>query len=248
MVEDGSKKRILAFTAAKDLHLKGDVTFKNHNTAEDHALILGAGDHVEIEEGASIKYEGSNVGIGSYSSLTLNNVDIDVGGNLAIGSLSDLEIKNNTSLSVGRYSDRDNVYLYAENVLKVEGLNFEARPDLLNNRFNAGVAREIYMEAITIDLKDVHFPAESEVMLRSRDGIPKFYGGSYQLDKFVPGAVNFYSDSNTYGGNNITSSTFTTSANANPDRLREFQGYDSIGANFTTASGTPGIKIRKFPE
>tara|TARA_B100001093_G_scaffold517697_1_gene600056 strand:+ start:154 stop:2679 length:2526 start_codon:yes stop_codon:yes gene_type:complete len=248
MVEDGSKKRILAFTAAKDLHIKGDVTFKNDNSAEDHALVLGAGDHVEIEEGASIKYEGSNVGIGSYSSLTLNNVDIDVGGNLAIGSLSDLEIKNNTNFSVGRYSDRDSVYLYAENAINVDGLNFEARPNLLNNRFKAGVAREIYMEAITIDLKNVHFPAESEVMLRSRDGIPKFYGGSYQLENFVPGAVNFYSDSNKYGGNVITSSTFTTSPNGNPDRLRQFQGYDSIGSNFTTSSGTPGVKIRKFPE
>ena len=56
-------------------------------------MVLGAGDHVEIEEGASIKYEGSNVGIGSYSSLTLTNVDIDVGGNLAIGTLSDMAVK-----------------------------------------------------------------------------------------------------------------------------------------------------------
>ena len=32
------------------------------------------------------------------------------------------------------------------------------------------------MEANTIDLRDVHFPGGSEVMLRSRDGIPNFYG------------------------------------------------------------------------
>ena len=36
IVEDGSKKRILAFAAAKDLHVKGNVTFENDNTAEDH--------------------------------------------------------------------------------------------------------------------------------------------------------------------------------------------------------------------
>ena len=247
IVEDGSKKRILAFAAAKDLHVKGNVTFENDNTAEDHALVLGAADHVEIEPGSSINYKGSNLGIGSYSHLTLTNVDIDVGGNLAIGTLSDMAV-NNSTFSVGRFSDRDNVYLYAEGVMSVDGLNFDARPDPNNARFNAGVAREIYMEAITIDLKNIDFPANSEVMLRSRDGIPKFYGGNYDLTTHVPGAVNFYSNSNTYGGNNITPSAFTGSPNANPDRSRVFQGYDSIGNNFTTSSGAPGIKIRKFPE
>ena len=94
-------KKILAFAAAKDLHIKGAVNFLNKNTSEDHALVLGAGDHVEIERKSKINYEGSNLGIGSYSSLTLNEVDIDVGGNLAIGTLSDVII-NNSNFSVGR--------------------------------------------------------------------------------------------------------------------------------------------------
>ena len=89
--------------------------------------------------------------------------------------------------------------------MSVDGLNFDARPDPNNARFNSGVAREIYMEAITIDLKNVDFLL-IQVMLRSRDGIPKFYGGNYDLTTHVPGAVNFYSNSNTYGGNNITPS------------------------------------------
>ena len=75
--------------------------------------------------------------------------------------------------------------------MTVDGLNFDARPDPNNARFNAGVAREIYMEAITIDLKNVDFPANSEVMLRSRDGIPKFYGGNYDLTTHVPGRLIF---------------------------------------------------------
>ena len=240
-------KKILAFAAAKDLHIKGAVNFLNKNTSEDHALVLGAGDHVEIERKSKINYEGSNLGIGSYSSLTLNEVDIDVGGNLAIGTLSDVII-NNSNFSVGRYTDRDNVYLFAENFMKIEGLNFDSRPDAQNKRFLAGRAREIYMEAITLDLKDVHFPAESEVMLRSRDGIPKFYGENYGLTNLTPGAVNFYSNSNTYGGSNITPSAFSTLPNANPNRDRKFTGYDSIGENFQTSIGTPGIKIRKFPD
>ena len=59
-------------------------------------MVLGAADHVEIEQGSSINYEGSNLGIGSYSHLTLTNVDIDVGGNLAIGTLSDMAVNNST--------------------------------------------------------------------------------------------------------------------------------------------------------
>jgi hypothetical protein len=239
-------KKILAFAAANDLHLKGNLTFKNKNTAEDHILVLGAADHVETTKLKSIKYEGSNLGIGSYSSLTLNEVDIEVGGNLAIGSLSNIDISNST-FSVGKYSDRDNVYLFAEKELKVDGLNFDARPHSGNDRAHAGVAREIYMEAITIDLKKVHFPAESEVMLRSRDGLPNFPDSPSQERQI--GAVNFYGGNNinTYGGHNITESTFSSTPNANPGKDRQFMGYDSVGSNFQTSTGEPGIKIRKFP-
>ena len=131
--------------------------------------------------------------------------------------------------------------------MTVDGLNFDARPDPNNARFNAGVAREIYMEAITIDLKNVDFPANSEVMLRSRDGIPKFYGGNYDLTTHVPGAVNFYSNSNTYGGNNITPSAFTMDPRMQiqTDRVC-FKVMIQLVNNFYHLFGS--IKIRKFPE
>jgi hypothetical protein len=267
--DDGVKitndKKILALAAARDLIIQSDLHIANDNHAEDHVLVLGAADHLEIygdgtgaggivndmgeiqniDGKTEIFYEGSNLALGSYSALSLTSVDIDVGGNLAIGSLTDVDIKS-SNFSVGRYSDRDNVYLYAENVLKVNGLTFDARPDDLNERFESGTAREIYMEATTIDLKDVHFPANSEVMLRSSNGQPMFYGGDYRLESRVPGAVNFHSNSNTYGGNAITSETFTNSPNANPiDGVPS--GYNSIGDGFKTSTGDAGIKIRKFP-
>ena len=145
------------------------------------------------------------MGLGSYSSLHLNDVDIDTGGNLALGSLSDIGITS-SNFSVRRYSDRDNVYIFAEQTLAIDNLTFDARPAPENDGFLAGTARQIYMEAITIDLKEVHFPAESEVMLRSRDGLPVFYGGIYNdvNPSRVPGAVNFFSNSNSYGGSPIT--------------------------------------------
>ena len=74
-----------------------------------------------------INFEGSNLGIGSYEDLTLTNVAIDVGGNLALGTLSDMHITQ-TKISVGRHSDRDNVYMYADELLSSE------RPDLLWQR------------------------------------------------------------------------------------------------------------------
>ena len=97
--------------------------------------------------------------------MYLVNVNISTGGNLAIGSLSDLHIGlkdgHESTFSVGtggENSDPDNVYMYANNLLSINGLQFAGRVD------------DVYMDAITIDLKNVTFPNTSEVMARSRDG------------------------------------------------------------------------------
>ena len=217
-----SGEKIFAIAAAKDLHIEGDVTFANTNHAEDHALALGAADHIEVTPGSSIKYEGSNLGMGSYSSLTLTDVDIDVGGNLAIGSLQDLNIKSTDSsspsiFSVGRYSDTDNIYLYADNIMQIDGLGFNSN------------TRHIYAEAITLNLKDVTFPSTSEVMLRSQDGSLHFDN----FDNYQPGAVNLTNVK--YGSDVLQKSHFNGNAGK----------YDST---FSAPSGTAGVKIRAFPK
>ena len=233
-------KKLFAIVAAKDLRMWGnEITINNSvdghtNTAEDHALVLGATDHIEIQKGAKIKFDGSNLGIGAYSSLTLDEVSIDTGGNLAIGSLNELEIKSTsdhredkfTTFKVGRYSDRDNVYLYAEDKLTATRL-----------KFDGGRTREIYMEANTIDLREVHFPNDSQVILRSKDGAPHFYGGKYESESpsWAPYKVNFYSDSNTYAEQPIEKGEFVQDGN----------GYNST--NFKTGAKEPAIKIRPFP-
>jgi len=233
-------KKLFAIVAAKDLRMWGnEITINNSvdghtNTAEDHALVLGATDHIEIQKGAKIKFDGSNLGIGAYSSLTLDEVSIDTGGNLAIGSLNELEIKSTsdpsedkfTTFKVGRYSDRDNVYLYAEDKLTATRL-----------KFDGGRTREIYMEANTIDLREVHFPNDSQVILRSETGEPHFYGGIYHdaSPSWAPYKVNFYSDSNTYAEQPIEKGEFVQNGN----------GYNST--NFKTGAKEPAIKIRPFP-
>jgi hypothetical protein len=251
--EPSNNKKVFAFAAGKDLHLAGDVTFENSvngviNKTEDHALVLGSAQETNIGhvEGSGalqpvitdvtdpsydpyptkINFEGSNLGIGSYEDLTLTNVSIDVGGNLALGTLSDMHITQ-TKFSVGRHSDRDNVYMYAENLLSAHNLTFSGR------------TREIYMEAKTIDLNHVRFPGGSEVMLRSELGKPNFYGESYGGGLLV-GHVNFFSNSNTYDNIPITSSEFSS------PKTHGVAGYDS--KNFKTATGDAAIKIRAFPD
>jgi hypothetical protein len=224
------QKKIFAIAATDDVIIQGDLLIKNSNPSEDHALVIGAADHIEIygdgsdQDGKTdIFFEGSNLALGSHGTMILKNVEIDTGGNLAIGSLDDLHLSS-SSLNVGRFSDRDNVYLYADQMLRAERLDFHGR------------TREIHMEARTLDLKDVHFPQDSEVLLRSKDGYPNFYGGIYSGNSRKPYAVNFYSDSNKYGDSRITEGEFLqrTDGNFESTQLR-------------TGSGEPAIEIQAFP-
>ena len=246
--DPSNNKKVFTFAAGKDLHLAGDVTFQNSvngvtNKTEDHALVLGSAQetnigHIEGEGPlpstagnpypTSITFEGSNLGIGSYENLTLTNVEIDVGGNLALGTLSNLTISK-ADLRVGRNSDPDNVYMFAEELLQAHDLSFSGR------------TREIYMEANTIDLRDVRFPANSEVLLRSKDGAPHFYGTgtSNPNSSYKPYQVNFYSSSNSYGGTPIVEGEFL-------EKSHGVKGYNST--TLKTNSGDAAIKIRAFPE
>jgi hypothetical protein len=218
-------KKVFAIAAVKDLHIEGDVDFKNSNHSEDHALSIGAADDIHIKEGSKIYNEGSNLGIGSYDTLQLVNVDIDTGGNLALASLEELHIRStkpdeesalSSTFSVGRYSDSDNLYLYADQLINVDGLRF------------SGNLREVYMEAITIDLKNINFPSNSEVMLRSKDGYPTFGSSNRMI-----GAVNFIENVK-HGSRSINSvQDFNTNGSS---------GYDSKIMSGNSAA----IKIRKF--
>ncbi|MDG0965621.1 MAG: hypothetical protein P8O23_11195, partial [Opitutales bacterium] len=218
-------KKVFAIAAVKDLHIDGDVDFVNANRSEDHALSIGAADDITIKEGSRLYNEGSNLGIGAYDKLELLNIDIDTGGNLAIGSLDELHIKStnpyedsklSSTFSVGRYSDSDNLYLYADKLIDINGLRF------------SGNMREIYMEAITIDLKNINFPSQSEVMLRSQLGQPTFGINNREI-----GAVNFI-ENVSHGSRPI---------NNMQDFNPTSSGYDSS----IMSGNSPSIKIRKFP-
>ena len=218
---DGTK--IFTIAAAKDLSIWGDVTFENNNHAEDHALALGSAGNLNVQAGSTIYYEGSNLGLGTAGDLRLVDVDIDVGGNLAIGSLGDLDIEftepGSKLFSVGRYSDRDNIYLYANDLIKIQGLRFNDR------------AREIYMEAITVNLKDVEFPQFSEVLLRSQNGTLDF-------DTF---------NSPTIGGVNLTNVKHLGVSTDRALQQSDFSGSTGRwNTSVTQPSGAPAVGVRAF--
>lgn len=153
--------------AAKDVKFSGDVVFENrpengtNNIAEDHAFVVGAGDEFRLENN-DLEFKGSNLAIGSGGKMWLTNTKITTGGNLAIGTLNEVTISN-AHFEVGNAnsatSDPDNVYIYANELIQINGLKFDG------SRLD-----DVYMEAVTLNLKNIVFPATAEVTLRSRDG------------------------------------------------------------------------------
>jgi len=239
------ERKVAILGAAKDLTIVGDVTFTNTNTVEDHALVLGAADDLQLRgqdkdyvenEKVKLTYTGSNLGLGSNDSMRLINVDIKTGGNLAIGTLDELYVGSGSIKDGGAqgqthgitYSSangtskfevgfEDNVYLYANNLISINGLEFGTGMD------------DIYMDAITIDLSNVTFPQNSDVMLRSRDGSMQFGSANRAV-----GSVNFIENVK-YGATPIQSGG-------------QFNGKDGHwdSTDLTLPNGKAAIKVRGF--
>jgi hypothetical protein len=222
--------------AAKDMTIKGNLNFDNINTTENHATVLGAADDLyfrsEYSSANSADYtdpsvlhvtnSGSNLALGAEDEIRMVNVTIQTGGNLAIGTLKDLHIGTNTAqnntLSVGTggwSSDPDNVYLYAHNLIQINGLQITGRVD------------DVYMEAATINLRNVVFPNIAGVTLRSRDGTIGFN----QFNSPIVGGVNM--ENVKHGSTLLQQSSF-----------RGLPGYWATDKK--QPNGTPAVQIRKF--
>jgi len=217
-------RKVLIVGAAKDLKSIGNIKFTNTNSAEDHALVLGAADDVFIEN-TNIEYTGSNLGIGSgdtgADSMWLVNTSISAGGNLAVGSLGTMNITGGSTFTVGTSnkatSDPDNVYLYANELINIDTLNFSGRVD------------DIYMESRTINVKNTTFPSTSEVMLRSQSGALNINNTKNEI---VYGAVNFHNVKHLGIGNNVLTDN-------------DFQGSaPHTNSKLTLPNGTPFIRVR----
>ena len=158
--------------------------------------------------------------------MRLVNVNIKTGGNLAIASLDKVYIgqterDNLSTFTVGtggKDSDPDNVYIYANELIQVNGLAFAGRVD------------DVYMDAITIDLGNVTFPTNSDVLLRSRDG-----------------GLNFGDAARTVGDVNFIENVKHLSISENALTASDFdftKGDGHINSSSALPNGTPHIKIR----
>ena len=218
-------RKVLVIGAAKDLKSAGNIKFTNSNTVEDHALVLGAADDVFIEN-TNIEYTGSNLGIGSgdtgSDSMYLVNTSISTGGNLAVGSLGTMNITGGSTFTVGTAngsnSDPDNVYLYANELINIDRLNFSGRID------------DIYMESKTIHIKNTSFPSTADIMLRSQNGALSINNSDNK--SITSGAVNFHNVKHLGISNDVLT-------------RNQFNGVDGhINSAATLPNGTPFIKVR----
>ena len=237
VLPDGKTRRIAMIGAAKDMTIKGDLTVTNSNKTENGVVVLGAADdlYIRSEESSAnsadyvgnpdvvnLTYTGANAAIGAQDTIKLINVAMSVGGNLAIGTLDELHIGTDTaqrnSISVGtggENSDPDNVYMYAQNLIQINGLNINGRVD------------DVYMEAITLNLRNVIFPQTSEVVLRSQNGTLHF-------DTFtspIAGGVNL---TNVKHGSDILTQDSFAGKNGN------------WATGGTHPNGTPKVKVINF--
>ena len=240
VLPDGDTRRIAMIAAAKDMTIKGDLTVNNTNKTENGVIVLGAADdlYIRSEENTAnsadytgnpdvvkLTYTGSNAAIGAQDTIKLINVSMSTGGNLAIGTLDELHIGTNTaqtnSISVGtggENSDPDNVYMYAQNLIQINGLNINGRVD------------DVYMEAVTLNLRNVNFPQTSEVVLRSQNGTLHF-------DTFTSPIVGGVNLTNVKHGNDTLSQGSFAGKNGN----WATSGIDGIHPN-----GTPKVKVINF--
>jgi len=144
----------------------------------------------EVKNRIKMDFEGANLYIGSVSKLQLVNVDLKSGGNLGVGSLDEVHIVSLDTaqpnvFTAGENSnpaEGDNIQIYANERIVADGLAFEGRVD------------EIYMEARTVDLKNINFPAGSEVKLASELGGLEGKYPTFGLGDRQTGRVNFIKD------------------------------------------------------
>ena len=231
----------LAITATDDLHLKGNLSFETSHeivskdrpskTLGHDVLLLGAADHIEgMQDNSSgerqtIENQGTHLVMGSYSDLTAKYVDIKTGGNLAIGSLEDLNLEH-VSFDAGRANKNDNISLYSDQALNVNNPTFD------------GNAKEIYMQGITINLTDVRFQTDKYYLLRSKLGEPKF-------NNFEAGYVNFRGD-NYWGNKKLTLNSFTQLPYPDDAPVEGWNLNEYTILSDGKDSNTAGIRIRKI--
>ncbi len=179
----GSTKTVI-ISSLENTSASDSFTWETPNQ-QDTRLVIMSGEMIDLKQGMTLKSATSDLVLSSRENLLLDQVTLDVGNEVAVRGLKDVEIKN---VTMGANMQAT---LKARRNLNVDGLNF-----------NRGVSN-ILMEATTLRLSNVHFPGNSVVQLNSLkgpiDGRYPNFGTNISASQQV-GRVNFIQNVSS-GGN-----------------------------------------------
>jgi DNA-binding phage protein len=168
----------LLIAASGKLSLNGEIDIIAKSVEGSPAeLIFMSLEQLTIQDGSSVKYHGDSLGFGSLESINVMNVDLFAEGEISLRSLDSLVI-NNSDMATSGNGGADFVHLLAASELAIDKLRFSEH------------VRQIAMEAMTINLSNLNFPAGSTVQLNSLYGgvdgkYPTFGGKEYGRVNFI---------------------------------------------------------------
>lgn len=145
----------LFLTAAQDISLAGDLQLSAPSlAANDLTLNLATGGKFNFAQGSSLTFSDGAINLASGTTSEYVQVSMEAGGDIAVRSLENLVFQD-SSLHVRA---GDNIHLQALQHLSIDGLQFSDQ------------LKTLYMQAITIDLRNIYFPDGSTVHLQSQFG------------------------------------------------------------------------------
>jgi len=144
----------LIIASTDKISLLGQLVFGNSNNND---LIFASATSIEIQSGTSIKYQADSLGIGSFDTVNIIDVDLFAEGELSVRSLDSIVIKN-SDMQTANNGGADFIHLLAANELTIDNLRFSEQ------------VRKIAMDAMTINLSNINFPKGSTVELKSQYG------------------------------------------------------------------------------
>ena len=186
--------------ASGTLLLNGNLNFKSKLVEGESAeLIFMSLEKLSISEGSAVSFAGDSLGFGSLDSIEVINVDLYAEGEVNMRSLDSLVI-NDSDMSTSGNGGADFVHLLAASELSIDNLRFSEQ------------VRQIAMEAMTINLSNLNFPAGSTVQLNSLYGgmdgsYPNFGAKQYGRVNFIQNVqynsnlINSRTAFDKYGGN-----------------------------------------------
>jgi len=196
---EGTTKTVIVSSLEK-MSLDNSLSWENTNQS-DTRLVLMSADKMNLKKGISLQSATSDLLISSREDLQLDQVTLDVADDVAVRGLKDVQL-NNVTMGANMQAT-----VKARRNLNVDGLNF-----------NRGVSN-ILMEATTMRLSNVNFPANSAIRLNTLkgaiDGRYPNFGTNISAAQQV-GRVNFIK--NVSAGGNVMSNR---------------QTFDQFGNNIT---------------